>query len=868
MNASWSTDVTTTVLPNGLTLLVERNTSAPVVSVVSHVRAGYFDEPDEWVGISHVLEHMFFKGSKRFSAGALARETQKLGGYLNAGTIYDKTVYYTVLPSTPEVVDRALELQMDALTALSLDPSELERELEVIIQEANRKLDSPSAVTTETLYSILFAQHRIRRWRIGTEERLRTLTVDDVAEYYATRYTPGRTIVAIVGDLDAERVLETASRLYAEWRRPEWAIAGSPVERVPPAPTVRVLEGDVKRGLGTVGWRTVDVHHADVHALDLAAAVLGSGRGSWLSREVRTPGLATSVSAQHYTPTEVGVFDIFVEGDVQRLDDAMARSVELVNGLNVREVSGDDLDRAKTLLATRWARRMESMDGRAALFCEFEALGGVHLIDSWYEQLMEVSPTQLHAAVSRHLACDVSSSVVYLPRGKRTSLATREWPASGHRVVEPAPVTLVDVPDGHLKQPSFVTRYEGEIRHLALDGVDLLVRPKLGSGLLFIGAYALGLRDLERPETGGLSTLYVRSALRGASGMTAEELAEVAERLGGTIVPTVVSGAVGWGLMVHADPGAGARAASLLRAIAFNPALSGEHIELERSLLETDAARAKDDMYRYPLRRVLEVGLPHSVYSIPTLGEPERVRELTDNLVRSWADRFRARRLTVVAVGDLPYDALVDVLVPFGDWQGRERSDSQDQVSWNAARVSEAREKAQTALAMAFPAGPHGSTDRFPMIVAGSLLSGLAGRLFDALREKRSLAYTVVASPWVRRSVGAMLTYIATSPDREEEARDQMLRELERLAVEPILEDEIERARNYAIGAIQLRLQSSFAVAGEILEAWIHGDLAGLADTSTRLQSVTKGDLRELAGRVFDSKRRAEFVLRGEGKAS
>src|SRR3954462_410481 len=87
------------VLPNGLTVLVQRDPSAPVISVVTHVKAGYFDEPDEWVGISHVLEHMFFKGTARRGPGDLARETQLLGGYLNASTIYDKTVYYTVVPS-------------------------------------------------------------------------------------------------------------------------------------------------------------------------------------------------------------------------------------------------------------------------------------------------------------------------------------------------------------------------------------------------------------------------------------------------------------------------------------------------------------------------------------------------------------------------------------------------------------------------------------------------------------------------------------------------------------------------------------------------------------------------------------------------
>src|SRR5690242_10629468 len=151
-----SANVTRVILPNGLTVLAKRDPSAPVVAVVTHVRAGYFDEPDEWIGIAHVLEHMFFNGTARRGVGDIARETQALGGYLNAGTIYDKTYYYTVLPSAGDGLAKALDIQADALMNSALDPGELTRELEVIIQEAKRKLDNPPAVTVETLYELLF----------------------------------------------------------------------------------------------------------------------------------------------------------------------------------------------------------------------------------------------------------------------------------------------------------------------------------------------------------------------------------------------------------------------------------------------------------------------------------------------------------------------------------------------------------------------------------------------------------------------------------------------------------------------------------------------------------------------------------------
>src|SRR6188768_4092572 len=192
----WTTGVYREVLQNGLTLLVQPDHSAPVVAVVTHVKAGFFDEPDRWQGISHVLEHMFFKGTPRRGVGRIAQETKALGGYLNASTSYDRTMYYAVLPARN--LAGALDIQSDALRNAALDPDELARELKVIIEEAKRKLDSPSAVAGETLHELRFDQHRIRRWRIGHAEQLATFTADDLRGYYASRNVPSRVVVALV----------------------------------------------------------------------------------------------------------------------------------------------------------------------------------------------------------------------------------------------------------------------------------------------------------------------------------------------------------------------------------------------------------------------------------------------------------------------------------------------------------------------------------------------------------------------------------------------------------------------------------------------------------------------------------------------
>ena len=194
------------VLRNGLTVLVRRDVSAPVAAVVTYVKAGYFDETDDVVGIAHVLEHMFFKGTDKRGVGEISKQTKAAGGYLNAHTIYDHTSYYVVLPSSG--FSAGLEVQADAYANSRIDARELDKELEVIIQEAKRKSDNPPAVAGETLYEVLHDRHRIRRWRIGREEGLRRLNRDALVAFYRNYYRPSNTILSIVGDIDVDRTLQ------------------------------------------------------------------------------------------------------------------------------------------------------------------------------------------------------------------------------------------------------------------------------------------------------------------------------------------------------------------------------------------------------------------------------------------------------------------------------------------------------------------------------------------------------------------------------------------------------------------------------------------------------------------------------------
>ncbi|HXI99106.1 MAG TPA: pitrilysin family protein, partial [Gemmatimonadaceae bacterium] len=402
-----------TVLPNGLTLLIQEDHSAPVVAIVTYVKAGYFDETDQENGLAHALEHMFFKGTQKRGVGDIAKETKASGGYLNAHTIYDNTTYYTVLPSTGFA--KGLEIQADAYANSAIDARELAREMEVIIQEAKRKSDNPSAVATETLYELLHDAHRMRRWRIGREPGLRAFTRDLMNNFYRNFYRPGNTILSISGDVDPADALRRVTELYGDLESLDPVRHPGPPEPKHDDFRYRELAGDIAQSQLVLGWRTPGTLDPDSAILDAAASVLATGRASRLYRAVREKKLASSITAYDYTPTELGVFVVHAETAPESTPEAARVIWDQMHQLRVGEIEEDELVRVRRIFEARWVRRFETAEGRANYLAEWEALGGWRLGDEYFRRFMSASADDIQRVARKYLSDERAAALIYRP---------------------------------------------------------------------------------------------------------------------------------------------------------------------------------------------------------------------------------------------------------------------------------------------------------------------------------------------------------------------------------------------------------------------------------------------------------------------
>lgn len=864
----WTSGVRHERLANGLTLLVQP-VPAPAVAVVTHVRAGFFDEPDHWVGISHVLEHMYFKGTPTRGPGEIARATKAAGGYLNAGTGFDHTAYYTVLP--PAGLGAALGIQSDALRHPLFDSDELARELGVIIQEARRKVDTPGAVAWETLHAVMYDHHRIRRWRIGSEEILEGYRRDDLLGYYHTRYVPERTIVSVVGGIDPDEALSRAREAYGDWpARP--AVLDPPVAE--PDALVRrgrTLRGDVALSELVLGWRTQPPLHAHHVPLDLAAAVLSAGRASWLQVAVREPGLAQSIGAHHYGPTELGVFAIAATLAPSRLEEVLEGIAGEVRRLATDGPTEDVLERARTLVLARWSRRMESVDGRASALAAAEALEGFGRLDAEYTRLASVTAAEVQEVANHYLVAGGVSGVVYHPRAAGSDLTADLLRdafdgAPSPRTSLSRPGMVIPRPSSTLSRPA--GRTVAGVLHVPLAGADLLIRRKPGVPLVTLGVYRRR-RQSEDACRAGLAALAVRSAVRGAGAFDAEGLADQFERLGGSLAPSVTHDLFGFGATVLADRLA--EAGTLLRLVLLEPRLADHTIQVERALLADEVRGAEDDMFRHPIRLALSARFGDVGYGLPVMGHSETVPDLPVDLVRAWQPaELAGGRTTVLAVGDLDPHQAADQLATVFDGLAPAAldPDSRKPAPTGTGFVErvEFRDKAQTAVALVFPGADRRDRRRFAAEVWAAVAGGLGGRMFESLRSRRSLAYTVVASAWQRRHAGALLTYIATAPEREAEAREAMQEELAVFRGAAPEDAEVRDAVNYLVGQAEVSRQTSASVAAEALDAWLVGEgLEELGDPGAGYRAVSGEEIREMAEAWLDPDVMTVGVVRGGG---
>src|SRR5438132_2302743 len=291
-------------LANGLTLIAQEDRSAPVASVQAWCAAGSTTEDKHLgAGLSHILEHMLFKGTKTRSTNEIAQKIQDVGGYINAYTSFDRTVFWIDVPKGG--VPTALTVLSDAVMNSALPPDEYLKEQEVIRREFAMGFDDPDRQAGLLLFATAYQRHPYRLPVIGQIEVYNQLTQEQVMQYYKSRYVPNNLTFIVVGDVDGEKVHQQLLDFFKAY--PEKSLKPVFIPEEPPQLGRREVHNEFATELTrlSLAWHIPEVSHPDVPALDLLSTILGEGRSSRCYRHGREhTGRAFTVSPIFSTPAE------------------------------------------------------------------------------------------------------------------------------------------------------------------------------------------------------------------------------------------------------------------------------------------------------------------------------------------------------------------------------------------------------------------------------------------------------------------------------------------------------------------------------------------------------------------------------------
>ncbi len=397
-------------LGNGLKVFFQVDSRHPLVSVQAWVRVGSVDESNADAGLSHVLEHMVFKGTAHHQAADISRWVESLGGSLNAETSREYTHYYIDVPR--EGAHQAVKLMSELLYRAALRPEEWQRECLVILEEIKRRNDDPEAVLWDLLNQALFKEIVLQRPVIGFPRTVRNVTRERLHRFYKDHYTAGQTVLVITGDVD-ERRLETWVRgAFDKMPAGKRERARTP-GTTPPAVRHRLMHQAVQQSYVAIGFRTPPGIDPDHEALDVLAAVLGEGRGSRLVHTLReSKKLVWSISAANLTHEGPGVFGIFADCEAARRVEVTRAIRTLLRNLKVSPATPAEILRAKKLLETSWFQGFETIHGRAGLIGSFALENHLERLEAYLPRLLSVTSRQLQEVANRYLGERSWSSAV------------------------------------------------------------------------------------------------------------------------------------------------------------------------------------------------------------------------------------------------------------------------------------------------------------------------------------------------------------------------------------------------------------------------------------------------------------------------
>ena len=868
-----SSQVGETVLPNGLKVLTKEVHAVPVVSFQVWYKVGSRNEQLGKTGLSHLLEHMQFKGTKTLGKGEIDRLIQKNGGISNATTWKDRTHYYETFSS--DRLELAMRVESDRMVNSRMDAKELEAEKIVVRSELEGGENSPDELIYIELYSAAFRSHPYQWPTIGWVADVASVTRDDLFNYYKTYYEPNNATVVIVGDFETEKALALVNKYFGKIKRgpdPPQVTAKEPVQ-LGERRSIISKAGNASRVM--MGFKTPAVGDPDIYALDVLEIVLSSGMSSRLYKALVDTQLATDAWASATVGKDP---DLFLLGatarDGVKIEDVEAALLAEVEKIKTDGITDQELQKALNQLEASFVYANDSVSAQARQLGEFETMYSWRYIVEYLPNARKVSREDVGRVARKYFTEKGRTVVTFVPEesgvkesrsqgvGSQQSALPFERLAAYRRsqgVEEPRSRagSGTDVPlekgDRPLGRGGMFDQQTGETltpdpspsegrgeqitptRVVLENGTVVIIYPNHSNATVAVTGSLNAGGMLDSEGRSGLAEFTAGLLVKGTKTRTADQIASEKDFLGirmSTSASTESASFSTYSLSKYFD-----KSLELLSDVLRNPTFPQNELDKTKMRRLSGIQQQKDDPQSLAFRKFYGAVFPkgHPYHQLSLEEEAANTSAISrDDITGFYGKYYGPQTAIIVVVGDIDEQtALAKIKQYFGDWKPTGPAEIlkqvQDQIPDTPLQTQIVKEiiqvpdKSQVDVVLGYSGGlKRSDPDFYAATIMNHVLGGggaLGSRMGNVIRDEMGLVYTVYSGFDSALGAGPWYAYLGTNPENVDKAIATLLDQMKLMQEKGATKQEVQEAVDYITGSFPARRLETNASIAETLHA-------------------------------------------------
>lgn len=822
-------------LPNGQTVVVYEIKNNPIVTIDTWVKTGSINENNSNNGVSHFLEHLFFKGTKAHPTGETDRILESKGAIVNAATSKDFTHYYITIPS--EHFDIAMDLHADMLMHPQIPRKELEKERKVVLEEISKDLNTPSKKVFDNLNDMMYTHHPYKRKVIGTEDIIGTIRREEIIDYFNNYYAPSNMITLIVGDVDTDKAISKTQNVF---NAPYKKTAKTRFKKEHPLQNQKYhveYSDTTQSGYMMIGFRGAEISSKDTFALDVLSEILGGGKSSKLYRNIKEQkGLAYSISASNGSYKEDGIFYIssnFIPTNKDKLEKAIFDEITYIQKYGVTD---EELERAKKILIQDTYYSRESTSNITSELGYIMTLtGNTNLYDNYVNEIKAVTANDVKLAAQKYLGINKSAVSIMLPKAMENADVKAEIKHNAQKISENC----------------------GTSKYIIDNGATLLINENKNNDIIAISIIAQGGEFLE--NIAGEGTLTAGTLLKGTKKYSAQELAQILDENGIKISPACSDDF--FIINVQTTTSQIEKTLEILDEIVNNATFEDYELEKKRSEILSKIKQSRDVPMNIAVENFKTKIFENSVYSNTNKILEKTLPQIQRSDVVKYYNKILDSKNIIISVnGNVKTE---DMITALGNIFNDKNNPKIDYANYQVTKLNEAKvvsqsiKDIQTAwLFMGWQASSaKNKKEMITLKVINTILgSGLSSRLYQNLREQDGLAYQLGSSYSPKMLSGSFITYIGTNPETLAYSERKIMNEISRLKMEFVSDSELQDAKDRLKGTFVIALETNSEKASVIGLFEAYGLGYDFLNTYIKMiDDVTASDIVNIANKYFNN---------------